>query len=516
MRRLLLLPALLLPLAACSGLTAPAAAPSVPAARSVPNDELRGLLLLMVDQQRFDPFTVETALAGPPALRSELAVTLGRAGDRRAVSYLAQLVGDPEAEVRRAAAFAFGELALERTDAETAARNLLVATVDADRETGRLAVEALGKVGVAVVEVARALTVPAPLTGAELDEGERWARLLPGLFRFDEADAVPLALGGLAYSDSAADPELRRWAVFALARTPREAGLPKLRELLADPDPRVRGWAARAVGMLGDGSDLVRLLPLVAPATSGDDAEHSDAPVVQALRAAAALADKGASEPPPGWHAALLAVAADPRPQVRLELLDRVAPWLPAGDAGADSAPAAELLAWVAGRADATAAEGGEIATAERAAALLALAARRGTPGAATVTRVENAAGDDDPQIRAAAAAAAAHLPGAAAEPLLENLLADPEPQVKSAVAAAVLARLDDDASPAAAAVVASLARIPDAGVQALAYGWLADHPVVPYAELRPGALKALAAGNVETAGEVLRALGARGAAAGG
>jgi len=547
---LLLLTALAVTLTSC---TTPGSDPRTHAdlpVLEVPHLDERALLLLMVDQQRFDPFTVETSLSGPPALREQLAATLGRVDDPRCISYLAQLLADETPAVRRAAAFSLGELGLQRRDAEIAARALLTAAADGDRATGRLAVEALGKLGVAVTEVVAALTA------SELSEAERWHRLLPPLFRFDEADAVPLALGGLELAAGSEDAgELRRGAAFALSRNPRPEALPKLRQLLADDDPRIRAWAARAVGMVGDGSDLARLAPLLA--------DPEPAPVIQALRAAAVLAaapDAAAAAVskavPEDWYPALLRLADHPLAHVRLELLDRAAPWLPpraaADDAGpyaAASSPGAllrDLLVLRVADPDADA------PTAERAAALVALATGpRGdgaadpappAPGVGELIRL--AAASDLSQMRAAAAtaagrlAAAAFLPAAhpasappasgsappaavvsAATPraFLTALLGDPAPAVRSAAAAALLARLAASGATAegeGALTVGELLRVVDAGVAVEAFGWLGEHPVLPYTDLAPALQASVQESSIEAVQAGIGALAARAAAA--
>lgn len=453
--------------------------------------QLRSLLLLMADQQRFEPLTVESALDGSPSLRRELALTLGRVGSRRGVSYLNQLLADAAPTVRRAAAFALGELELERADAETAARSLLVAAADADRDTGRLAVEALGKLGVSVTEVATALTA------SEMAEQERWARLLPPLFRFDEDAAVALALGGRRLAES---DVVRRWAAYALTRQPRPVALPEIRRLAADAEPRVRAWAARALGIVGSAEDLSLLLPML------DDAEP--APRVQALRAGALLrqtADGDADPPPERWLPAHGRLLDDPAPHVRLEALDRVAPWLAGMPGDGETAAAAGLRVRVLERMED---EGAPVA--ERAAALVALAAEPSPPVADGVRRF---AAEAAPRLRAAAARAAGVLSASAADALLDRLLGDTAEMVRTAAAEARLQHLEEmTAAPSAAQeeTVRELAGAADPGVQAVVFAWLADHPVLTYVELTRAVRVALAAGNVETLLNAVDALRAR------
>ncbi len=363
---------------ALAGSVALAAAGGLPAGGAVPADrgaaaagkpvmrapdlETRAMLLLTAERRIYEPVSVMLALRAGPEIRTELAVALGRIPGQDARSVLAGLLIDDQAEVRREAAFSLGL----RGEAE-ARQALRQAIHDPDRETGVLAVEALGRLATPLVEVAGEV--------AQLPEEERWPRLLPGLFRFKEAALVPLAEHGLGLPD----PELHRQAAYALSRDPQPAAAPLLRRLLGDPDPLVRAWAARGLGRVGAGAaDLAALAPLLADAAAG--------PVVEALRAGAALAagDKaqapsqapkapaaspggtapeshgapgspgasGSSAAPGGsvaggpaatpdiaadraWRVRLLELLADPRPGVRITAIEAAAAWLPDPGLGA-------------------------------------------------------------------------------------------------------------------------------------------------------------------------------------
>lgn len=449
---------LILGLFACA--PAPRTAPDLPVVE-VPHLEERALLLLLVDQQRYEPFTVEQALKGDAALREELALALGRIPDPRGRSVLEGLLLDDEAAVRRAAAFGLGEL--EDPGAQAA---LLRAMADPDRETGVLAVEALGKLAVPVVDVVSQLL--------PLDEEERWARLLPHLFRFKEDATVRLAGRGLQIPD----PVLRARAAYALARDPRPEALPLLRPLLADPTPRVRAWMARALGIVGEGQDVAALRPLL------DDADP--APIIHALRSARALVAAGKAAAPADWSPRLTALISDPRPGVRATALEAAAPWIAA------SPELAEALASRAAQ--------GEIW--ERGLALVSLGAGK-HPRAAEILAAAAASDNDALRARAAEAAGQLGLPAGAA--VLERLAGDPSARVRAAALTAWLA-----ADPEAAEVAKKGLADPDLAVRATALGWFAEHPVASLAELEKGFPGAFAEGAEEAGLAALQALAAR------
>lgn len=432
---------LLLALAACTAAPRPSDLPDL----EVPDLDRRAMLLLLVDRQIYEPVIVEQALAGDPELREELAVALGRIPDRRGLLHLVGLLLDDVPAVRRAAAFALGEL-----EDPVGKAALLAATRDTDHEVGLLAVEALGKLGTPVAEVVEALL--------PLDEAERWARLLPPLFRFREEQTVTLAARGLERSER----ELHARAAYALAREPRPEGLPHLRPLLADPDPRVRGWAARGLGLAGGGEDLALLRPLL------DDADPGA--VIQALRAARALITQEKGAAPEAWRPRLTELVSDPRPGVRVTALEAAGAW---------------PLRTVDSLAQAVAARAGEGPAREREVALVAVATGE-HPRAVELTAA--AAGSPEKGLRARAAEAAGLLGGTE---LLASLAADPEPVVRSAALEARLAVAGEDAAQGARLAQEALADA-DSAVRAAALDWLAEHPVVALDALDRAAAAAL------------------------
>lgn len=400
-----------------------------------PEADAEGLsfLLMIADRRFYEPFTVRRVLVGEPGLRGDLALTLGRIGDPRSRAVLETLLEDRVVEVRREAAFALGLLG-EASDPSS----LLAATLDADREVGRLAVEALGRTGMPVASVVAVLS--------ELDAEERWWRLLPGLFRFDPEAIRPLAVEALAE----APDELHSWAAYALARRAVPRSAVELRELLGDADPRVRGWAARGLGAVGDQTDLGRLVPLLADGEPG--------PTIQALRAARVLVAVGRAAPAADWLPTIEALMADERPGVRLTAIETAAVWLRNAQLG-------DRLVELA--------RGGS--RREREVALLALA-EGGDPRAREL--IAEAARDVDAVVRARAAEAAAQ---AGLTSVVVRLRNDAEPRVRLAVLEAELTEAGEaGAGPARRALEDG-----DPALAAAALQWLSETPVVPVEDLR-------------------------------
>ncbi len=425
--------------------SAPPPGPRTPAPAVVVEDlDERALLLLLADRKSYEPIGIAQALGGGEELRRQAALATARIGDPRGGTVLESLLADPSPKVRRAAAFALGELGeagpLGRGRYD-GSQVLLGALTTEDRDTGRLAAEALAKLGVPLETVVGRLI--------EAPSEEFFPRLLPSLFRFQDAAVVRWAEQGLEQTErgppgGGPTESLRAMAAYALGRDALPEGAPLLRPLLADGDPWVRGWAARGLGSVGERDDLERLRPLL------DDPRPG--PIIQALRAARRLIEDAKVAPPREWTPRLLELMADPRPGVRLTAVEVSAMWLLDEDLGT------ELLALTRSG-----------VRRERELALLALAEGEDPRAAAALLRL---AGDPDPAVRARAAEAAGFL--RAAE-VLDRLAVDDNPGVRVAALDTYLAGEPPDA----AEIVRSALEDPDPAVRASALGWAEEHPVI-------------------------------------
>jgi len=413
-------------LASCSG-TPPPTSTVDSYTWEVADLQERGMLLLLEDRRQFDPFAVEMTRQADPNLRIELAEALGRVGDPRGLPTLLELLVDSEAIVRRAAAFGLGLLG-----DEGGIDPLLQAVTDPDRETGTKAVASLANLEADLQQVIVALQ--------DLPPDEAWPRLLPFLFRFPERKTFSVAQQGLALEVR----DLRRMAFYSLARNPLPEAAPLIRPLLQDPDPWVRGWAARALGQVGDRQDLDLLMPLLDDETT---------PVVQALRAAQSLIDRGESAPPEAWVPQLLRLMRDPDPGIAITATQSAAAWL------LDASLADALVELVT--------TGWER---QREVAFLALAAGGDSRGAALLQPLSR---DADPRWRAVAAAAASELEMPST---LEVLLQDPDSGVRLAAITGVVELGTDSAG---ASIRQALADS-DPAVRGAALEWAAEHPEIP------------------------------------
>ncbi|MGB5515925.1 MAG: HEAT repeat domain-containing protein, partial [Thermoanaerobaculia bacterium] len=387
----------------------------------------RGMLLLLEDRRQFDPFAVQMTRHADTQLRVDLAEALGRVGDPQGLPTLQELLVDSEATVRRAAAFGLGLLG-DRGGIEP----LFQALIDPDRGAGMRAVASLARLEADFQQVVVALK--------ELPPEEAWPRLLPFLFRFPNHETFSIARQGLSLEGR----DLKRQALYALALDPLPEAAPLLRPFLGDPDPWVRGWAARALGHVGDRQDLDLLQPLLADETT---------PVIQALRAGRSLIDRGQSDPPKGWIPELMRLMRDPDPGIAITAIESARAWL-LDDSMADAL--AELVASGTGR--------------RREVAFLALAAGGDSRGAAFLQPLSR---DADPRWRALAATAACEL---GIRSTLEVLLQDQDPEVRLA-AIIGLVDLEPDS---AGGFIGQVLEDSDPAVRGTALEWAVGHPEIP------------------------------------
>ena len=396
--------------------------------------EETALLLLLVDRQLYEPFSVGRLMGESNAERRvELAVTLARVPDPRALPILDELATDTDPRVRRAAAFAAGHLLVK--EALTLLDLLLL---DDDDEVAAWACHGLARAGASLDRVVARL-------GA-LPREQRQARLLPDLHRFAAGQGrttlEAIALEGL----TAADASLRRRALLALVESARASQRPVFSRLLADDDAIVRALAAAGLARVGTADDLEALR-----AASGD---LDLGAAIAAIDAGAAIVRAGRAAPPVAWRATLLERLGDPRPAMRAAAITAAAAWL------LDPELEAAL---------AHAARGG--LSGERSRALVALAGARAS---AAGDLVVEASSDPDPWIRAAAARAAGSL---GALELLDRLAADDSALVRES---AFAARAELEARPRPDLYTRYLAD-PAPGVRARVLDRLATAPVVPF-----------------------------------
>jgi HEAT repeat protein len=170
---------------------------------------------------------------GQPAQRAGAAAALGRIGGEAATTALCKQVEDPDPHVRQALAQALGQIGDPTTAVE-----LVPMLDDADADVRRAVAHTLGQIG-------------SPGTAVSLAEA---------LARPDQ----PLLA--------------RRSLAAALTGAAHPDAQPVLLAALADPDPQVRGYAARALGPVGNEVAYERLAELLSDrsrllkGTVGDEA----------------------------------------------------------------------------------------------------------------------------------------------------------------------------------------------------------------------------------------------------
>jgi len=209
-------------------------------------------LLRAEDTRTFDRDLLSAvAAAGDPWLRKKAALAAGRIRDPEATDLIAGLLRDSDAAVRRAAAFAAGVAEDPRL-----VPPLIRALADPDAATADAAAVALGKIG------------GPEATGALLSvlDSASPARAAAAMALFRSEDpGVRERLASLAV-DPAVPADVRRGAVYSLARRPQKESAAALRAVLRGKESNVEvdavAWAARGLGILKEAEavpDLVRL-----------------------------------------------------------------------------------------------------------------------------------------------------------------------------------------------------------------------------------------------------------------
>lgn len=201
----------------------------------------------------------DALVEGQPRQRAGAAEALGRIGGEAATNALCKQVNDPEPDVRRALASALGQIADPTTAVE-----LVPMLEDDNVEVRCAAARALGQIA---------------SPGAAAPLAEALAR--PG---------QPLLV--------------RRALAAALTRAHHPDAQPALLAALTDPDPQVRGYAARALGHIGNEAAHDRLAGLLTDrhallkGTVGDEAQAARTMLEHRGRRAAPAASDGSGHPP--------------------------------------------------------------------------------------------------------------------------------------------------------------------------------------------------------------------------
>jgi cyclophilin family peptidyl-prolyl cis-trans isomerase/HEAT repeat protein len=205
------------------------------------------MLLRMEDARVLDTALVARHLqAGEAEVRGRAALAAGRLGDHAATPLLLRALSDSDARVRTRAAFALGELG-DTTHAVVAA--LTGAALGDTRGAGAEAVAALGRLGTA----AGRPVVDSLLTRPRVDAAALHEALLAAWRLPRDPGTFSAVLNHL----TAADPETRWRAAYALARSPTPGGVGPLIEATKDADPRVRALAVRGLRpALADTADM--------------------------------------------------------------------------------------------------------------------------------------------------------------------------------------------------------------------------------------------------------------------
>jgi HEAT repeat protein/beta-lactamase regulating signal transducer with metallopeptidase domain len=192
---------------------------------------------------------LSTALADDTSVevRRTVAWALGQIEDPGAVHALGQALSDADAEVRHTALWALGQI-----ESPEAIPALTRALGDEAAEVRKTAVWALGQIESPGAVGPLSSLVDDP--DAEVREQVMWA-----LGQIESAEAVAPVSRGL----SDASPRVRQQAAWALGQIEAAEALPALADALADTDPEVAVTAAWAIGQIEPASAPPALLEAV-------------------------------------------------------------------------------------------------------------------------------------------------------------------------------------------------------------------------------------------------------------
>lgn len=256
---------------ACTTATPPAPAESTspaspPAAYGLTVAE-EARILALEDRREYSPELVTKWTNHPnPLHRLRIALALARIGPhtfvdanddrerdnepRVGIAELATLSKDSDRRVREMSAFALGEIGDQR-----GTETLWRLTADNDFGVAAEAIEALSKLGADPRRGEDHLNRYLWMTDAKWPEGPR-ARAIRFLFRFNDDRASAAAVDALAATSGA----VRQEAAYTLSRRAYAPARAALELLVSDPNVLTRAYAVAALGRIGDGSSMERLV----------------------------------------------------------------------------------------------------------------------------------------------------------------------------------------------------------------------------------------------------------------
>jgi cyclophilin family peptidyl-prolyl cis-trans isomerase/HEAT repeat protein len=256
------------------------------------------------DERRWDDNLAALLSSKDGRVRRRAVLAAGRIGDVKAVPVLAEiLLGDSDADVRKMAAFALGEI-----EAPGGAYALVTVLKDANKPARAQAIEALGKIIGVMINNARETNQSS--AGKEGDERlDILKSEILNALRFEynrrpQSDRETILLGLTAVLRSRPDgvgklmvqfldypdPAIMATALNTMARLRLKDGNERVQQLLNDKDPMVRANAARVIGAAEhkEGFD-----DLLAKALNDPDLRVR----VSAIRALGSLKDTRGAEP---------------------------------------------------------------------------------------------------------------------------------------------------------------------------------------------------------------------------